>query len=402
MTDNLPFTIDWVVDIDLPGVKKYKAARGTNIDCPFCKEDGDKKGKEKLNYNDSNGKWRCARCNNAGNSVILHSKLTGLGYNEALADLMKRWNGLPSDVKIKLSSREKGGPEYVPPHTFLLNTAYTSLLDQLTLSDKHRKDLRVRGLSDEDIKAFGYKTYPKVGMSTFARNAIVKTGVAQAMLRYEENEHFSSDQHCQIPGFFDFGNDVRMVRRQSSFFVPVRNIDGTIDRFQLRHDIKPTASYEDKKKYTSWSSGEKETGCSVTGTSNIHWVGFPESEDYRSDEYRTPEQVELTEGALKGDIAHTLSDRHWAFICLLGVSNYGQLSQALEYLKKHGTKRINICFDMDYLVNSNVQSSLDKVKRMITDAGLSWEWIKWDPKYNGVDDWLLARKKFIEAKKSGE
>jgi len=395
--EKLPFTIDWVVDIDLPGVKKYKASRGTNIDCPFCKQDGNRKGKEKLNYNDDNGKWRCARCNNAGNSVILHSKLTGLNYNDALADLNKRWNGLPSDVKVKLQSREKSGPEYIPPETFLLNQAYMSLLSQLSLSDKHRKDLHNRGLDDKEIEKYGYKTYPKVGVSTFAKNSVFESGVSLAMKRYEKNSQLNEDQHFQIPGFYDFGKNVKMVRRKNSYFVPVRNIDGTIDRFQLRHDTSVIPSPDEaKKKYTSWSSGERDTGCSVTGTSNIHWVGFPKADDYASENYRTPEQVELTEGALKGDVAHTLSGHHWAFICLLGVSNYGQLPKALEYLKKHGTKRINICFDMDYLTNTNVQSSLDKVKKIITDAGLTWEWIKWDRKYKGVDDWLLARKKYIE------
>ena len=30
------FPIDWVIDQDLPGIKKYKTYTGYVIDCPFC------------------------------------------------------------------------------------------------------------------------------------------------------------------------------------------------------------------------------------------------------------------------------------------------------------------------------------------------------------------------------
>ena len=380
MSFDLPFGIDFVVEQDLSnqkGFKKQGASNNSfNIDCPFCG------GHFKLNVNVQKGLFRCAKCSESGNAISLHAKLLKIDNKKAYQDLKKRYNGLPVETKIqiknKVSSIEE--PKYIPAPLMLRDFVYNELLEELELSKFHKENLLKRGLSEEQIEHFKYRSFPQVGSSTIAKKIIFNTGVTHELVKH--------DPIYQIPGFYDFGDKVRMVKRKQGILIPVVTRHGKISGFQIRfNDLSKKATQEqieNFKRYSWFSSTEKETGVSITGIENVHYVGF----DFESK--ITPEVVNITEGCLKADIAYALSGK--PFISLMGVSNQGQLKEELVYLKEHGTKQINICFDMDYRDKPEVKKALTNVIEKITNVGLSYQTIKWPSDWKGIDDFLLARK----------
>ena len=90
--------------------------------------------------------------------------------------------------------------------------------------------------------------------------------------------------------------------------------------------------------------------------------------------------VSITEGAMKGFISHQLSGK--AFLTIPGVnSGIGKLEKELDYLIERGVKCIELCFDMDMLLNESVLTALEKLKKLITDKGLSYRVMVWNIEY---------------------
>ena len=112
------------------------------------------------------------------------------------------------------------------------------------------------------------------------------------------------------------------------------------------------------KKYSWYSSSEKDTGCGVSGCENIHFAG---------DWSTIPKACCITEGILKSDIAAYLSGK--PFIGLVGVNNVGQLVKVLTYLAERGLESVYIYVDMDYRDKREVQKALDNIKKKINQSG---------------------------------
>ncbi|MEE3425380.1 MAG: hypothetical protein VZR26_07440 [Erysipelotrichaceae bacterium] len=93
------FPIDWVIDQDLPGIKKYKTYTGYVIDCPFCGNT-----KHKFDVNLGKNVARCNACGRGFNSLQLHSALCEVDGPAAYDDLWKRYKGLSSEMKIKIEA----------------------------------------------------------------------------------------------------------------------------------------------------------------------------------------------------------------------------------------------------------------------------------------------------------
>ena len=382
-----PFGVDFVVEQDLAnqeGFKKTRLIRGAYyIDCPFCG------GHKKLNVNVEKDVWRCAKCNESGNAITLHSKLTGVDTKKAYKDLVNRFGGLPAEYRSKISvKKETKYPDPAP--LFIRKVAYEEMIKTLDLSEAHMHSLEKRGLSKEWIEKLGYRSYPSVGLSSLALQIIRDTGISKAL----ENLNHNSNTFMQIPGFYDFGDDVKLVKRRSSILIPIVHISGEISGFQIRYDDLPeNASQEQRdsfKRYSWLSSSEKQSGASCSGIENIHFVGF-DFDKMNDSNFNTPESVCITEGALKADICHALSGK--PFIGVLGVNNQSQLPKILEMLQFRGTKNINICFDMDYRDKPEVAQALDSLKEKIKEAKLDYKMITWDPTYKGLDDLLLEKTK---------
>ena len=81
----------------------------------------------------------------------------------------------------------------------------------------------------------------------------------------------------------------------------------------------------DTKKYIWLSSVNYDQG--VSSGSPVHVIGDLHAE-----------RVYLTEGALKGTIAHYLSSA--TFVCVAGVNQYRNLKPVLERMKGYGMKQL--------------------------------------------------------------
>ena len=122
--------------------------------------------------------------------------------------------------------------------------------------------------------------------------------------------------------------------------IPVRNLEGQITAVQIRLD-RP---YEGRK-YMWLSSINNHMGAS--SGSPVHLAGR-----------QGDKIVFVTEGPLKGDIAHALSGR--TFACVAGVNQYANLPAFLEEMKGLGTEYIYEAYDMDKMLKTKCRGDYDE------------------------------------------
>jgi hypothetical protein len=238
-----------------------------------------------------------------------------------------------------------------------LHKTYSFLFSLLNLSPKHKQDLLRRGLTEEQIERYGYRSTPAFGFAGLA-GKVIDNGLTVA----------------GIPGFYVADNGqwtVRFHAKTSGIIIPVISTSGQIQGAQIRLD-RPF----DGRKYMWFSSAEKNMG--VGSGSPVHFVG--------------PMNVKticVTEGGLKGTIAHCLTG--WTFACMAGASQYANFSKYIPYLKNNGVEEIAVAYDMDLLNNEHVRKWCLKLLCLIRDAGLAARLMKWESANNGVDDHYWAR-----------
>ena len=388
----LDVDIMYVFEKDAPGVRIHRNTDSVDVPCPACG------GKRTLNINTRKQVFRCNKCDTAGNAVQLHMLYTGIeDYKEALRDLTGEWKALPVERKKSFEQKQDNAVKPVPLAE--RNRVYQMLLSRLTLREEHLADLYKRGLTHAFIESEQFR-------STVQKEDIAKIREICKSMRnadYRSQRKDSSlwyQKKVGIPGFY-FGGELKedgtpgegtqflyFADRKPGYFIPVRTLDGQISGFQIRYDPLPKDTPEWKRKgwhkYANFASTEKSTGCPFTGSENVHHTGFAPGRMYES--------ICLTEGCLKADIASQLSDM--PFIAVLGVSVTSQLLENLKELKeKRGTKKILVCFDMDYREKKEVDKALKKTYGIIREAGLEAVQLTWNPMFKGIDDYLLARMK---------
>lgn len=102
--------------------------------------------------------------------------------------------------------------------------------------------------------------------------------------------------------------------------------------------------------------------------------------------------IYLTEGAMKADIAHYLTDYKLPFIAVAGVNAFTKLEEELLRLKAYGVEKVVNMYDMDYLTNPNVQKALVRTREIVQNCGLRYQRYVWNTEYKGIDDYLKYRK----------
>ena len=406
MYQDFPFTIVDVAYL-LNLHVRHKNTASLDVDCPFC---GEKKGK--LNLNTKKNVFKCNRCGESGGMLSLYGKIFGVDNQTAckeIKDALGRNEQAPSYQvrKREIALKEPEIPSAMPAPDDVRHKTYSTFFSMLVLADTHRKNLLKRGFTEQQIEENGYKSTPVFGYKKLTEKLLAAGCTVEG-----------------VPGFYqdkDGEWTIHFSNKSSGFLVPVRNIDGLIVGAQIRLDHP-----YDGRKYIWLSSTNYYMGTS--SGSPVHLAGNPGEKT-----------VFVTEGPLKGDLAHALSGR--TFGCVPGANQYANLPPFLQAMKLMGTKAVYEAYDMDKLLKTacrgdynekcvhcenyrkdwkqqvipcekksikrqNIQRGCHKLTQICREMELSVKTLTWDmdsegdwaENVKGVDDYLHG----LDQKKQGQ
>lgn len=362
---DFPFDIEQVVGL-LPIRIRRPVTNGVYTDCPFC---GDNRGKLKVNY--ENNTWRCNYCGEYGGMLSLYSRLNGNTSNSQAYWQICDELSLQLDSNKKYSrhitdNTQKNNESVNRAEIPTIHKTLSALLSLLKLRDEHREHLRnIRGLTDEQIDKIGFKSTPPFYMcDKIARTLISKGYTLEG-----------------VPGFYKRKGTwtVMFCSYTDGFLIPVRTIDGYITALQIRLNMPIKNDDSDKvgAKYIWHSSGGKLCGISPGGP--VQFLGN-----------KSAKRIYVTEGYLKSYIAHCLSGQ--TFIAMLSANSTASLKDIFKTLSSGGTQTIVEALDIDKFKNVNVAAGAIKVRELAKEYGMDYEIAVWNPNFNGIDDYLLAKR----------
>lgn len=355
--------------------KRSERVSTYRLTCPFCVKKGGK-AKKDLSvslYADGSFGWNCFKCGSASRGIVQYYV-----YRKE-ARFIDKDNNLSKDEWVsykRMLEKDMGCNEIHIENTpirriekfeiaplYECDRTYNKMFEKLTLAQPHRADLLRRGLRDEDIEG-EYKSYPQSSAEIVEILSNIKSEFCVT---------------SGVPGFFKKNGTTALVPQGSGYLIPVREVPddfdempkGKIQGFQIRLD----ETKEDFPRYMWISSSNRDGGTSAV--SYPHFVGYPARE------------VILTEGALKANITNRFTNR--PVLSVQGVGCQGQLSPALEKLRRFGVQKIVTAFDMDYKTNPNVQKQYDRLIALLKQMGFQYDRWEWDEKDKGIDDHLLSQ-----------
>jgi putative DNA primase/helicase len=245
------------------------------------------------------------------------------------------------------------GPGRDPAPDADLARVYARLLDCLSLADRHRADLRRRGLTDEQIDRAGYRTLPLQGRAELLRRL---------------GEDFSADLLLRTPGIWLDGQVLKLAG-SPGLLIPVRNRGENVWGIAIRPDDPGEG-----RKYVWLSSGHK-GGCRAVARPHVP-MGTP----------ATAETIRMTEGSLKADVAAVLDT---ALPCL-GLPGLAWRT-VLPLLREMNVKTVRLAFDADRDRNHHVAAALAGAIAGLSTEGVAVLVEEWDgARGKGIDDALLV------------
>ena len=315
--------------------------------CPFCGDHGPRKYHLSLNTNTD--QYRCNLCGAHGNSVSLYARLKGMSNKEAFRELSKEVKTYPFPQQPEPRKTEREPLPLEQRHA-----AYSSMLERLTLLDKHRENLLERGLSPERIQRNQYRSMPETNQGR---------RLLAALLRAEGVELLG------LPGFRTYYGEWT-ITGPNGFLIPARNKDGLIQGLKIRLDDESDGKYR-------WLSSRDMTN----GTRSYSWIHVTGDTGSK--------RAFLTEGPLKGDIASFLAE-NTLFVCTGGVNSILGLKDTLIDL---GVREVVEAMDMDQMTKPDVRKAILTMRKEVQSIpGIKYSQYTWNPAYKGVDDYLLSRK----------
>ena len=348
MSRKFPFTIRQVAKI-MELTIRYDNPDNGNIDCdcPFCKAES------KLNLNAAKNVYRCNSCNENGGMTQLYGKAYGISNIDAYREIyeivgcsIEAPNGVNNSHVSKPASRANAN---------VIHQTYSMLLSLLTLATPHRDQLLYKGMSNEQIDAFMYKSVPAFGQKKLCMKLIQSGCTLEG-----------------VPGFYRDGGEWNIRPKAPGILIPICGIDGKISGIQIRLD-KPINGRD----YIWFSSKGLEGGTSSGAP--IHFIGDPAAK-----------RIYVTDGAMKGTVAHALTGN--TFVCLPGTKSLNRLDELLSHLKANDVIEALEAFDMTKLTDEQAGEPAAKLRQLLSTCGYKVSSAVWrDKSISSVDEYFLNR-----------
>lgn len=331
--------------LNLPGAPSGRSSY--YIPCPCCDS---KPGDKHLNINLRKEVFRCPKCGVSGGIFDLYSLYTGIPRDDVREAMAERLGLSEKPYRPERRPVVKEVEESPAAGIETRHRTYTALLGKLSLASDHRENLSGRGLKEDEITEFGYKTTPVLGMAKIAKELV------------QEGCELSG-----VPGFYQTeSDDWKFTVNQRGILIPVRDDKGRIQGMQIRRDDV------EKRKFRWVSSSELKGGCRAEGWT--HLAGLPAG------------TMLLTEGPMKADVIHALTGL--SVLAVPGVNALTQLEIALKQLKELGLEKIMTAFDMDMATNPHVQKGYRQLLLLLDRMGFRFGTYLWDGSFKGLDDYV--------------
>lgn len=339
---------DAIDKLCLPSPPSYK--RDYNIPCPNCDYgSSSRKNGKHLNINLEKGAWRCPRCREGGYVYELVMLFRNCSRSEAKEFLKTGSSSTSGNSRKKATNFVKMADKVAD--ISVRNNAYTALLNKLALTQKHRENLRNRGLTDADIERLGYKSITSdINLTNISKKLLAEKVQLQG-----------------VAGFYQTKSGVWTMDKANGILIPFRDENGLIQGLHIRNDN------DTSRKFRWVSSSDKLNGC--RSRAYTHLVGSLNTDT-----------IILTEGGMKADIINALSGH--TVLAVSGVGCLESLESTLKILHTKGVKHIRTAFDMDYFINPNVSEAYEKMTKILISLGFSYSTLIWDSNYKGLDDYL--------------
>lgn len=384
MYSQIPYTVEDFLNKCYTGERiSHRGGKEAYISCFYCGCSARKKKCSVVLYGDKAHLYSCLGCGRKTNTRQIIRDL----YNESADKFMlgddykeiRKAFVKPQEPKIKvtdlapLEKRDK-------VNKTLLSLLFLEKEDIKGSGNKlQRKTLIERGFDYSDLQYLGYKT-----VNVQSEDEIIKLSkTVQAQCgtilgvcgTYKEK------------GIEKFN----FIKKYPQVLIPYRNRNRRIQGFQVSPRYIPIdkeTGLPRKKfpKYFWFSSSDKEEGC---GCGNFVHYATDFYVDFVRNEERAviKDAIYITEGALKGDLAHKYSKL--PFLCVAGVNNCSGLKDELSsYIGR--VKHVICAFDMDYLDNPDVASATERLKETIQSLGFEYHRLLWDENYKGIDDFMVS------------
>ena len=340
-------------------------------------------GHKTFDVNFVKNKWKCFhQCTgctaNGGGAYDLWCSLNGIAPEIDMKPNFRKFckefedNSAAHIEAVKLAEQERAvapvDSEKADAET--CDKAYRAFLMNCKLTQAHRANLAKRGLTPAQVKHFGFKSIPQIGITSMC-DKMVAEGIKLE----------------GVPGFYLRSNGKwSFLTSGSGYFIPYKDKDNRVIGLQVRYDINidglegKDLKKAKKMRYRWVTSSGMPSGSSMP---LIPYIGEPRGDD---------KAVYVTEGGLKAMVSAAISAR-W-FAAIPGISCFTVYKELLSHLKEKGITKIVDAWDTDRNTNESVRNSIQKLYSIAEEMG--FEVIIWDAfvngKEKGCDDYLLARR----------
>lgn len=327
----------------------------TDVPCPIC-------GKpDWCSISHDGAKVHCRRTTERRNVrgwifQSSHFDRAGQDYSVWRRDRASELSTRRSKVAAIKAKKTKKNDQAARADDVAVSAVYDALLNELKLNREHRRNLRKRGLTNDEIDRRGYRSLdPQTAIA--AVRSLVGTSHRK--------------QLSKVPGFIRVNKQWRLAVDRG-MLVPVRDNRGRVVELKVRAD--QAGRGKKRPKYFALSS-KKHGGAGAYARVHV---------PLRSG--RSHKTVRITEGELKADVATAISGT-----LTLGLPGINSFRLALPVLRKLKPKIVRVAFDADYQTNPTVATALLNAIALYRDS-FKVEVEVWPrEKGKGIDD-ILANK----------